>query len=197
MVAVRDENNIKISVMVLPLLNTSLESDEITMITIINGFPYMNQISIYLSQECKFTNLNDQLLIQPLPIYVSEREYYLHPDQFDFQSKIIFTYEVGDLEAYIINNTLQITNVALIDQLFDDDLVILTFIDFFIYKRKYETLNLAFNDKVINLGALETLGEPVDFSIMWERMEERLDAHEAMAENEEEMNDQMEEIMAY
>uniref|UniRef100_A0A915IM69 Uncharacterized protein n=1 Tax=Romanomermis culicivorax TaxID=13658 RepID=A0A915IM69_ROMCU len=93
---------------------------------------------------------------------------------------------VGETEVGIVTI---IDDVAVLEKQ-EANRVILTFIEFYIYKQKYETLVLIFKNRSISLNArlLEHFYR-VDISLMWRRMDERLDLVEEEEKEEKELNE--------
>uniref|UniRef100_A0A915HGR1 Uncharacterized protein n=1 Tax=Romanomermis culicivorax TaxID=13658 RepID=A0A915HGR1_ROMCU len=76
------------------------------------------------------------------------------------------------------------TDIALLENP-EKNPVILTFIDYYVFKQKYQTLTLTFINRKINLDpSSDVVKTAVDISNMWERMDERLDVIEEDEEEE-------------
>uniref|UniRef100_A0A915IFA3 Uncharacterized protein n=1 Tax=Romanomermis culicivorax TaxID=13658 RepID=A0A915IFA3_ROMCU len=168
------EDNIKLKIFTSNNVDHMISERLIGEITIIDGFRYLDQITVHLYNNNNFVQHDDLSLI-PETMHTNQTMVLISAGNFDFGAKIKFEYPASYLTSFKFEESLLITNVESMRGNATNYPISILLTDYFRYPNKFDSLMLIFENFVISGLNATVVKHAPSIKTMWLDMNQKLD----------------------
>uniref|UniRef100_A0A915IZ18 Uncharacterized protein n=1 Tax=Romanomermis culicivorax TaxID=13658 RepID=A0A915IZ18_ROMCU len=172
-----DNANIELQIQAMPNKD-DMATIDLGKITVMNGIKNIDKIIIHFYNTNLLSlvdeNVEEVMLGQSV-MHKSESIITILPGQLDFYSKLLVDCKAGEeFEPFFVNGTLMLTNLASHQTSWEneDQMMTIFLYDFKLYKNKYRTIDLVFEDKTLKLDDyVQMLNDIESIDAFWNKLD--------------------------